>query len=91
VVAKTSSRAMIADIPKDFDFPLGPREQVRAQIEKFVKERNPKVNTATAACTAFIDRMTTLVLERNGHLIADDYNFNAQRANAPSLHPIPAR
>lgn len=90
-VSKSSSHGAIAEIPKDYDFELGPREQVRLHIEKFVQERNPKLNTATAANTVFIDRMTTLVLQRGGHLIADDYNFNAQRANAPSLRPVPAR
>ena len=91
VVVAKATHATIAEIPKDYDIPLGPREQVRDAIEKFVKERNPKLNTATAANAAFIDRMTTSVLERNGHLIADDYNFNARRANAPSLRPVPPR
>ena len=89
--AKAPSRNSIAEIDRDYDFPAGSREQVRSAIEKFVRERNPKVDTTTAANAAFIDRMTSLVMERNGHLIADDYNFNAQRANAPSLRPIPPR
>jgi len=89
LAVKPSTKNTIAEIEKDYDFQAGTREQVKAQIEKFVQERNPKVNIATAANAAFIDRMTTLVMERGGHLIADDYNFNAQQANSPSLKPKP--
>ena len=89
--AKATKAAAIADIAQDYEIPLGTRKEVRARVTQFVKERNPKVALATAANGAFLDRMTTLVMERSGHLIADDYNFNAHQANSPSLRPKPDR
>jgi beta-galactosidase len=89
VASKPSSRNRIAEISKDYDFQMGTRDQIREQIQNFIKERNPKLDTFTAAYRLFVERMTTLVMERNGHLVRDDYNFNA-RAYAPSSTAQPA-
>ena len=71
---KAPGKSTIADIAKDYDFPL---TNVRAEIERFVKERNPRVDASTPAYRAFINRMTAQVIGRNGKLVADDYNFAA--------------
>jgi beta-galactosidase len=78
--AASSSRLLIAEIDKDYEFHAGSRDEVRAQLERFVRERNPalETSTSTAAWRAFTDRMTTLIIERGGQLIADDYNFAAR-------------
>jgi beta-galactosidase len=84
VATKSSSRNMIAEIPDDHDFKPGTRADVKTQIEKFVKDRNPRVDTATDRYRVFIDRLTTIVMERNGRLVADDYNFNARQFSGAS-------
>ena len=66
VAAKPSRRTTIAEIGKDYDLKPGTRAEVQPQVERFVKEQNPKIDTGTAAYRSFIDRMTTLVIERNG-------------------------
>ncbi len=72
-----SSPTQIADIDQDYDLKPGVRSEVFAEVETFVKQRNPKLNLATAPARAFLERMTTLVMQRDGKLIADDYNFLA--------------
>jgi beta-galactosidase len=83
VAAKRQRSQTIAAIDKDYDLKPGTRAEVRAQVEVFVKGRNPTLDTGTAAYRNFIDRMTTLATERNGKLIADDYNFLAAGESGP--------
>lgn len=56
------------------------------QIAKFIQDRNPGVNIPAP----FIDRMTDLVMERNGRLVADDYNFYSS-SNHSNLDRIKAK
>lgn len=72
----------VAEIEQDRQFDAKTREELRTQIEQFVRERNPSVDVFTAEYRAFIERMVGIVSDRNGLMIADDYNFNA-RAVAP--------
>ena len=69
------------EIRQDADFTAGSRENYREQLERFVRERNPDIDPFSAECRAFIERLTALVAERNGHLVADDYNFNVRALN----------
>jgi dienelactone hydrolase len=87
VTAKPSSKNMVAEIPKDYDFA---KTDIRGQLDKFVRERNPKLDTSTAAYQAFIDRMTQITAERGGHLVADDYNFAARGYAAKPQTAAPA-
>jgi dienelactone hydrolase len=73
--AKPASKTMVAEIDRDYDFAGG---DLRAQLDRFVRERNPKLDTKSAAYTKFLDRLVQIVTERNGHLVRDDYNFNAR-------------
>jgi dienelactone hydrolase len=41
-------------------------------------EQNSRLDTRTGAYRGFVDRITTLVIERDGRLLADDYNFLAR-------------
>jgi dienelactone hydrolase len=84
LAAKPSSKNMVAEIPHDYDFA---KADIRGQLEKFVQERNPKLDTSTAAYKAFIDRMTQIATERGGHLVADDYNFAARAYTQPPAAP----
>ncbi len=78
VLAAKNRKNRLAEIKDDFDFKPG---DVRAQVQAFVKERNPGVDVFSAAYRAFVERIVTIVSERGGHLVADDYNFNAARFN----------
>jgi beta-galactosidase len=72
--AKVAGGNTIAEIGADYDLPL---TNLRARLLDFVKERNPRLDTSTRAFHAFMDRITEQVAERNGKLVADDYNFAA--------------
>jgi len=72
--AKKSSRNTIAEIGQDYD--LSPE-----QVGNFVRQHNPKLDTSTAVFRAFVARTQELVRQRNGRLIADDYNFAARQYN----------
>lgn len=84
--ATTAARNTIAEIDRDYDFTANISEKVRAALDRFVKRRNPGLDVSTAPYRAFVDRMTEMVMQRNGKLIADDYNFAAQRYS----HEAPA-
>jgi dienelactone hydrolase len=66
---------MVAEIDRDYDFTGA---DLRGQVDKFVRERNPKLDTRTAAYGKLLDRLAQIVTERGGHLVRDDYNFNAR-------------
>ena len=53
-------------------------------MEAFIRKRNLGIDPFTVAYRAFVDRITTIVAERNGRLVADDYNFNVQAFNDKS-------
>ncbi len=80
VVVGAKSRKL-AEIDRDFDFKADSRAGYQEQVERFVRERNEGIDVFTAEYRAFIERITTLVAERNGHLVADDYNFNVRALN----------
>jgi hypothetical protein len=75
----------LSDIYKDFDFTGATLDECRTQLEAFIRKRNPNADVLTAEFTAeyraFIERIAALVLERGGHLVADDYNFNVRALN----------
>jgi dienelactone hydrolase len=71
---KKSSRTTIAEIGKDYDMQPD-------QVEAFVRRQNPKSDPNAPEFRSFVERMRELVAERNGHLIADDYNFAAAQAS----------
>jgi dienelactone hydrolase len=79
VGAKPSTRTMAAEIDRDYDFTGA---DLRGQLDRFVRERNPKLDTKTAAYGKFVNRLVQIVAERNGHLVRDDYNFNARAYNS---------
>jgi len=68
----------IVELQQDYDFPHGNRDETRVRLDKFVRDRNPSLDPFTTSYRMFIERMTDLVLQRNGRLIADDYNFAAR-------------
>jgi len=72
----------LAEIRQHHDF--RPAGGYREQIAAFVRERNPGIDPFTAAYRAFIERMTRIVEERNGRLVADDYSFNVRAFNDKS-------
>jgi dienelactone hydrolase len=78
LAAKSSRKSSIAELKDDANF-KGP--DYRAQIEAFVKERNPGLDVFSTGYRAFIERLVQIAAERNGRLIADDYNFNAHAFN----------
>ena len=71
----------MSEITKDYDFRANTRQGYQEQIERFVRERNGGVDFSSKANRAFIERIVTLVQERHGHLVADDYNFNVRALN----------
>jgi hypothetical protein len=71
----------VAEIDQDFDFKAPSRAEYRTQIRRFVRQRNPELDIYRTECRAFTERITTIVFERGGHLVADDYNFNARQLN----------
>jgi hypothetical protein len=71
----------IDDIPHDFHFPGPAKDDYRQQIERFVREHNPGIDTFSVDYRSFIERLTEIVVEREGLMIADDYNFNARALN----------
>lgn len=71
----------IQEIRQDYDFKAGSREEYRRQIGDFVRRLNPGIDPFTSAYRLFIERMTGIVEQRNGHLVADDYNFNVRAFN----------
>ena len=77
--AKGSSKNSVAEVKDDLSFRAG---AYRAQIDSFVRARNPKLDTSTTAYRAFIERLTAIASERGGHVIADDYNYNARQYGA---------
>ncbi len=81
--APSKASNSITEIGKDYKIPTGSRDDVRIRIEEFIKQRNPSLDTTTASYGAFVDRLTTLVIERDGTLIADDYNFLAGAYGKP--------
>jgi hypothetical protein len=82
-----AKRGRLTEIRQDFDFKAGSREEYGNQIAAFVRERNPGLDPFTAAYRAFIERITSIVAERNGHLVADDYNFNVRKFNDAVKQP----
>lgn len=77
--ADSKESNQVAEIGVDQRFDLGTRDELRARIEQFVKQRNTRLDTSTAAFAGFIDQLTNLIIARNGLLLADDYNFFAHQ------------
>ena len=71
----------LLELREDADFTAASPEDYHQQIEKFVRERNPDIDPFSAEYRAFVERVTAIVVERNGHLVADDYNFNVRALN----------
>jgi dienelactone hydrolase len=84
--AKPSSKSMVAEIDRDYDFTGA---DLRGQLDRFVRERNPKVDTKPAGYGKFLDRLVQIVTERGGHLVRDDYNFNARAFSSASAKESP--
>ncbi|HKB90202.1 MAG TPA: glycoside hydrolase family 2 TIM barrel-domain containing protein [Opitutaceae bacterium] len=80
-VVLTAKVTRINEIDKDYDFSATTKEGYRQRVEEFVRQKNPTIDPFSAEYRAFIERITQIVLERNGHLVADDYNFNARSLN----------
>ncbi|MFB3829458.1 MAG: glycoside hydrolase family 2 TIM barrel-domain containing protein [Bryobacteraceae bacterium] len=74
----------LQEIRQDYDFKAGSREEYRRQVGDFVRRLNPGIDPFTSAYRLFIERMTSIVEQRNGHLVADDYNFNVRAFNDKS-------
>ncbi len=71
---------IVSEIPDDVSFP-GPSENYRAQVEAFIKAHSTGVNPFSSEYRSFIERLVAIVNQRDGHLIADDFNFNARMFN----------
>ena len=71
----------IAEINQDVDFPSG-ADGYRDAVQSFITAHSAGADPFSAEYRAFVERIVALVTERNGHLVADDYNFNARAYNA---------
>lgn len=78
---------VIAEIKQDYDFTAGSLDQYRVKLDQFIREKNPGVDTAAPAYQALLGRLAALLVERNGHLVADDYNFAVRNMNSQRARP----
>lgn len=77
VGAKTSK---LVEIKQDVEFKPA-ADGYREPVERFVREHAQGVDPFTADYRALVERLVAIVTERNGLLIADDYNFNVRAFN----------
>ncbi len=54
---------------------------VRSEIRSFIRQRNPEVDTTTAAYRALETRLAETLTASGGRMIEDDFNFLAGRYN----------
>lgn len=85
VVAKNRK---IVTISEDVQFAPSARG-FGEQVEAFVRAHANGVDPLSPDYRALVDRFVTIVAERNGLLIADDYNFNVRAFN--ELPPAKAK
>jgi hypothetical protein len=71
----------LTEIRQDYDFKAESRSAYRKQLVAFIKEKNPAIDTSSKAFGELADRLAQIVDERNGHLVADDYNFAVRAFN----------
>ncbi|AWI09710.1 glycoside hydrolase family 2 protein [Ereboglobus luteus] len=71
----------IEEIRPDADFTPDASGGYRAQVTKFVADRNHGVDPFSSDYRAFVERMIQITTDRGGHLVADDWNFEARKIN----------
>jgi hypothetical protein len=73
--------AQITIVYEDLQFPAGERESYRRQLDQFIRDRNPSVNTRSPVYHQLLQELSELMARGNGTLVADDYNFAALKHN----------
>jgi hypothetical protein len=75
-----SKNRRIADINQDVQFTLS-AGSYREQVEAFIRSHAAGIDPFSADYRALVERLVAIVTERNGLMIADDYNFNVHTFN----------
>jgi hypothetical protein len=70
----------LAEINQDAQFTLS-AGSYREQVEAFIRAHAAGVDPFSADYRALVERLVAIVTERNGLMIADDYNFNVRAFN----------
>ncbi len=70
----------LAEINQDAQFTLA-AGGYREQVEAFIRAHAAGVDPFSADYRALVERLVAIVTERNGLMIADDYNFNVRTFN----------
>jgi beta-galactosidase len=78
---------VVAEAMDDLSFP-GPADHYREQIEAYIHAHSTGVDPFSTSYRSLVERLTAIVNQRDGHLIADDYNFNARAFN-DAVRPKP--
>ena len=65
------------------DFNLSPSNKpgFAKAVRSYILKNNPSVDTASVELRALVDLLALHLLNNNGHLSADDYNFNVDHYN----------
>jgi len=66
-------------IAQDYWLPVGSAEQARASMEAFLHEHNPKLGKDGIAYEDALAKLSGLLVQNHGNLIADWYNFTANQ------------
>jgi hypothetical protein len=82
-VAPKSKAPKLAEIRQDYELPAKSRAEYREKLSRFIEEHNPEISISTSkkAYQQMLDGLTDLLEQRNGHLVADDYNFAVRKYN----------
>ncbi len=66
-------------IGQDYKLPASSAAEARASMEEFLHEHNPKLTKGAAAYEDALAKLSGLLAENHGNLIADWYNFTANQ------------
>ena len=70
----------LGEITQDVQFPMA-GGIYREQVEQFIRTHATGVDPFSADYRALVERLVKIVTDRNGLMIADDYNFNIRAFN----------
>jgi hypothetical protein len=79
--SKDTDPGHVGIIYEDLAFATGERDSYRRQLDQFIRDRNPSVNTRSPLYHRLLQELAELAARGNGTLVADDFNFAASKHN----------
>jgi hypothetical protein len=77
--ARNAPPRVFEHIGQDYSLRASTLNEARTSVEEFLHEHNPKLSRDSRAYDDAVDRLSQLLFENHGNLIADWYNFTADR------------